>query len=121
MPYAPGSIVGVGQFIQALGGLTAKMKAKAQQNVNRAALYVEREAKLRTPVLTSTLVNSAQTMPAQIDGDRIVAHVSFNTFYALYVHEILRYHHPVGQAKYLSSVLSEKKAEIAKLLTRGLI
>ena len=87
------------------------------RDAQKAEAYIElAEMKARTPVKTGDL---------QADG-RVVQQVFGSGFtvgwrfgggridYAIYVHENLEAHHPVGQAKYVESVLAESRSHLAR-------
>lgn len=65
------------------------------------------EAKKLTPVDTGALRSSGHVEPPVISGQSVEVALGFNTPYALYVHENLAAHHPVGQAKYLETPMVE--------------
>ena len=107
-----------------------------------ALMYVASESQQRAPVDTGDLRGSVEvkidgsvyargqnggglaingSIP-QADTDRVVGEVSYNTKYAANQHEHTEYSHPKGgQAKYLESVLVEKKDEILNLIAGGVI
>lgn len=46
--------------------------------------------------------------------------VGYNIYYAVYVHENLAAHHPVGEAKYLTKAVAAKQDDAKKALTASL-
>lgn len=91
-----------------------------------AALYQETqveatEVKKRTPVDHGPLRASVHVVKPQRDGTRIWTRIACGGTaapYAIYVHENLEAIHPVGQAKFLESVILESRpfmgARVAK-------
>lgn len=81
----------------------------------KQALYAEAqieltEAKRRTPFLTGALRGSGIVEPPVQSGNTLSVTIAFGgpaADYAVYVHENLEAHHPVGQAKFLESTLLE--------------
>lgn len=55
----------------------------------------------QVPVKTGALRRSAVAAPPVISGNTVSVTVSYNTDYAVYVHENLTASHPHGNAKYL--------------------
>jgi hypothetical protein len=81
------------------------------------------ESKRRVPVDTGTLRNSGQVGDPEINGRAISVMLSYGGAakdYAVPVHENLEAFHPVGQAKYLESVLNESRAHMAARIARRL-
>jgi hypothetical protein len=91
-----------------------------------AALYAEAEiemteAKKRTPVDTGTLRNSGYVEKPVEKGNHVVVEMGFGgpaADYAIYVHEDLEAFHPVGQAKFLESVVIESRPHLAARVAR---
>jgi len=109
-----------------LGGadaMRAKLKRLADKFPNTVArgLYQEtevevREVKMRTPVDTGTLRGTIRQVGPFINGRMIYTMIAAggpSAPYALYVHENLEAHHPVGQAKYIESVILESRPYLA--------
>lgn len=105
-----------------------------------AALFLEAqiemtEAKKRTPVDVNyaggrvpphpgQLRASGMVHPPESKGNVLFVTLSFGggaVDYAIWVHEILENYHPVGQAKYLESVLNESRQHMAERLGRRLM
>jgi hypothetical protein len=72
---------------------------------------VKEEAVRRCPIDTGALRNSARV---KIRGN--TGGISFEMPYASYVHEILHYRHPVGEAKFLENAWRVKKKEFLEAL-----
>ena len=58
------------------------------------------------PVETGELKKSAK-LEEENTGREYKVKISYNTEYAIYVHEIARYYHPHGQYKYLETPFNE--------------
>lgn len=117
--------------ITGLPELMAKLSAIAQGQVTAVAtaLYQEAEgimteAKQRTPVDTGALRASGHVAPPTRVGNTTEIVLAFGgsgfanedgtpvDAYAIYVHEDLSKHHPVGQAKFLESAILEAAPEL---------
>jgi hypothetical protein len=93
-----------------------------------AALYVEAEiemteAKQRTPVDTGALRGSGYVNPPQYRGREITVEMGFGgpaAPYAVHVHEDLDAFHPVGQARFLASVIDESAPYLLERVGRRL-
>jgi len=92
----------------------------------RAAFYIEtevevKEAKRRTPVDTGSLRASIHQEGPTRNGRTLVTLIAAGgpaAPYALYVHENLEALHPVGQAKYIESVIMESIPHLAARIGR---
>lgn len=65
----------------------------------------------RTPIETGALRASGMVHPPEFAGHETSVKTSFGNdevYYAWFVHEDLEAHHPVGQAKFMESVLLER-------------
>lgn len=97
-----------------------KLKAKFPDEVGRA-LYTEtqielNEVKRRTPVDKGPLRASEFAPPPVREGRKISTRIVAGgpaAPYAIYVHEDPDAFHPVGQWKYIESVLMESRAHMA--------
>ncbi len=117
--------------------MIAKIRAVAKEVPTKvkAALFLEgqiemTEAKRRTPVDVNytggrkpphpgQLRASGYVHPPEQEGKNIFVILSFGggaVDYAVWVHEILENYHPVGQAKYLESVLNESAPNMVNRL-----
>ena len=75
------------------------------------------EAKKRTPVDTGVLRSSGHVQGPFKDGDSWVIRLVFGgpaAPYAVFVHERLDLKHPVGQSKYLESVVQERSGKLSR-------
>jgi len=102
-----------------------KVAAKFPDMVAKA-LYIEgqiemTESKRRTPVATGVLRASGFVNNPVRSGRNISVTLGFGGAaekYAVIVHEDLDAFHPVGQAKYLESVLNESRDHMAARLAK---
>lgn len=89
-----------------------------------AALVQEAEvimadAKARTPVDTGSLRGTGHVQPPQGEGDETSVTMGFGgpaAEYAVFVHENLTAHHPVGEAKFLERAVLAAAPDLAKRL-----
>jgi hypothetical protein len=72
-------------------------------------------AKSLTPVDTGALRSSGQVDIPSI-GMRSVVTMGFHTDYAIFVHEDLSAHHPVGQAKFLETAVNSRRPVIEQAM-----
>lgn len=80
-----------------------------------AGLLVQRRAQLLAPVDTGKLKASAYANAFDTPMGPAVE-IGFTAAYAPYVHEIVEYHHNVGQAKFLETALRNSEAEILDII-----
>jgi hypothetical protein len=94
-------------YVSHIPELIARMEA-AKLAAHKAMAETAKDLAVdRTPKDTGTLRASANTGANNDHGE-----IAFDTDYAIPVHERLDAHHPVGQAHFLSSVLSGPDAAI---------
>jgi hypothetical protein len=79
--------------------------------------------KEQTPVDTGSLKNSGKALPPEITHDNVRVELGFggpskphDVHYAIYVHEDMDAHHPVGNAKYLEIPFFEHLPEFQRRL-----
>jgi hypothetical protein len=63
-----------------------------------------------------TLQASATSTPAELEDNKIVKLIGFNTIYAAVQHEHLDFGHDVGQAKYLEAPMRESSAKFSEFV-----
>jgi len=106
-------ITGIDKILRNMDRASADEGKKLEKNLKRAGLFTQRESQKIVPVDQSNLKASAGTRNiggAGFDADVVVF---YNAEYAVYVHEDLNARHKPGkQAKYLESVVREKKDEL---------
>ncbi len=112
---------GQGEFLRALqqaDGLAMKALVAGMLAEQGRTITV---AKARTPVDTGTLRASGTVLPPKVAGTRVEVQAGFGgaaSGYAIFVHEKLGPHHPVGQAKFLESAFLERAPQMPKNLAR---
>lgn len=106
-----------------IGGLVKDPAGRALRSIGE--IYMT-EAKRRTPVETGVLRASGHVEGPTKEGDSWKVRLVFggpSAPYAIHVHENLHARHPVGQAKFLESVVLEHRnnfaSEVAAMLVGG--
>lgn len=110
------TIVGTDKVVARLNTMVSNVKKP--KHVYRQAQKTLTKATKRTPIQTGALRRSGRV---EVVGDAV--EISFGGAeapYAGYVHEILHYVHPVGQAKYLESAVQEDAALFAAALAKDM-
>lgn len=93
---------------------TAKVRAAAARGLGKAAEHLLGEARNLVPLEEGTLSDSGV---ASVDEDALTAAVSFDTPYAVPVHENLTARHDAGrQAKYLETPLEGERDTMLELV-----
>jgi hypothetical protein len=95
------TITGKGAVVAALKQVLTSLPDKAKAAILQEAYALQAESQKQCPVEYGLLRASAKTAPTA-DG----AKVSYGTQYAVYVHERVELHHPVGKAKFLEDPLN---------------
>jgi hypothetical protein len=96
--------------------LRSKTKDKWQETVDAFIDISEEimaESVERCPVKTGTLRRSATVQVAKQTDTVCEIKLGYNTEYAIYVHENLEAHHPIGEAKFLENPVNEHAKNIA--------
>jgi len=117
-----------GAGLTGIAAMRAKLKRLEQRfpDYVMAALYQEtevevKEVKRRTPVDTGTLRGTVHQVGPRREGRKIITFIAAggpSAPYAIYVHEDLDAIHPVGQAKYIESVIFESRPYLAARVAR---
>ena len=103
------ALEGSDQVIKNLNKEILRIKKRTIKGVMKAGTLIKNTAVTLTPLDTGNLRGSAYVAPL-LYRNRPSVEVGFKTEYALYVHENLESHHPVGQAKFLeTSIVREQK------------
>lgn len=100
---------GAAGVIANLNALAAKVPQHVEAALREEAEIEMTEAKKRTPVDLGPLRASGKVTTTRA-GLRITAELGFggpSAPYAVYVHEDMDAHHPVGEAKFLESTIKE--------------
>jgi len=120
MPTISVQIKGLDELARALQRLAQRAPAQAGRLLVRQAEGIMGTAKALCPVDTGALRASGHVQAPVVDGSRISVTLGFGgpaAPYAVYVHENLTAHHPVGQAKFLEravlDALPALRSEIA--------
>ena len=91
-----------------------KKRDAAGQGLLLAAEHVLQVSRTRVPIEEGTLERSGTT---SVDRDNLVAHISYDTPYAVRQHEDMTYRHDAGrQAKFLESALTGERDAIRKII-----
>ena len=116
------TITGQAQLNRALrraGPLALAALAQAAVEEQEAMIT---EAKQQTPVETGTLRASGTVLPPKVSGTGVTVDAGFGggaSHYAIFVHEIMRNHHPVGNAKFLERPFLARIPQMGTGLARG--
>ncbi|MEU1883429.1 HK97 gp10 family phage protein [Streptosporangium sp. NPDC020072] len=97
--------------------LNARQRAAVLAGLRHAAEEIRTYAQQLTPKDKGVLRASAEVV---IDRDEAVAAISYNTEYAVYQHERLDLHHPVGEAKFLEKAMLAKAEDAQAILAKYL-
>lgn len=106
-------ISGVTEVQQSMAKYARDAERKFEKSLIAAGLIIQAEAQVRTPVDTGLLRNSARTRNKGSNFNTEVT-VSFNTAYAVYVHEI-DMPHRIGEAFFLEQAVKAKTSTIRDL------
>jgi len=100
---------------KALEGKANQYADGAHRGLKKAGLFLQGESQRQTPVDTGALRNSAGTR-ASGKGFGTVVRVGYSVRYAVYVHENLFAHHPVGNAKFLERPARQHRKTLGKIV-----
>jgi hypothetical protein len=109
-------IEGIPDAVAGLRAEGVRKPAQFKRGLTKAALLVQREAQKRTPVDTGMLRNSAYTRHIDTGRGRFDVVVGFTAAYAIFVHENLNAHHPVGEAKFLENAVRASLPNIRRVV-----
>ncbi len=101
-------ITGVHELLTNVERIAADLRERIAGAMVAEAETIMAEAKGLTPVDTGALRASGHVNPPDVTGDSVTVTMGFGgpaIDYAIFVHENLEAHHPVGQAKYLEQPL----------------
>ena len=106
-------ITGMPNIIKNLKIASAIKMVDIGANMKKAGLYIQRESQKIVPIDTTNLKGTANTRNVGGAGPKTDIVVSYSTDYAVFVHEDMDARHKPGKrAKFLESVIREKKKEI---------
>ncbi len=112
-------ILGMNEVIGRLQRIHDGLPDEMANALREEAKIELREAIRRTPRDTGALRKSGKISEVKKSERTCSINISFGgeqAPYAIYVHEDLEAYHPVGQAKFLESVLLESRPHMAKRL-----
>lgn len=98
----------------ALGALTQAAVKEQQETIT--------DAQAQTPVETGALRASGTVDPPQVSGTSVTVKAGFGgaaSGYAIYVHEIMDNHHPVGNAKFLERPFLARAPQVTTELAKS--
>lgn len=113
-PRVESKLSGVSESIRTLRGYGKKLDPAMERGVHAMTEYLGEEANKVTPIKTGDLRNS-QRRQYTGKGRFCRGRVTYNTRYAIYVHEDLdKYHAPGTYAKFLQRTAFEKRGQMNK-------
>ena len=107
---------GADALVRRFKELAARLPIAIESALVREAEETITEAKLITPVDEGVLRASGHVQQPKRDGPRVSVEAGFGgpaAPYALFVHEDLTAHHPVGQAKFLEVPVNKRRGSFA--------
>ena len=121
MIFAQYTVKGKQKLLQDLWKSYDKQVRAIGRGLTKAGLFIQRESQKIVPVDTGALKNSARTrlVRAATKGSEQYAEVSYNTAYAVRVHEDPVAKHKKGKTyKYLEIPFLENQAKIAEIVIK---
>lgn len=113
-------ITGMSNILSNLKKASKGYGAKVEAGLKNAGLFVQGESQRIVPVDTANLKGGAFTRNVGGKGFKTDVVVGYVADYAVYVHENLDASHKPGKrAKYLESVVREKRSEIFRIIAKG--
>jgi hypothetical protein len=113
-------LTGLGELLAKLKSFEKGFSDEVERALHEEAVVEQKESMRRTPVDLGPLRASHATR-TEVTAKGIVAIIEVGgpaAPYAIYVHEDLEAHHPVGQAKFLESTINESKPHMAKRIAK---
>jgi len=115
------SITGVDDVIRRMKKSKIFIGKEVEAGLKRAGLFLQRESQKVVPVEFGILKNSAGTR-SEGSGLSTVVTVFYTASYAVYVHERTELRHAQGkQAKFLEGPAREKRDELLKKISQGVL
>lgn len=112
-------VTGISSVITKLRRAHSTIASGFAKGLKEAGLKLQRESQKIVPVDTSDLKGSANTRNVGGKGFDADVVVSYNTEYAVYVHEDMNAKHKPGKsAKYLEKPARENKKELIDIIKR---
>lgn len=93
---------------------SARATTALVEGLNNAAIYGMAKMVEDEPIDTGAMRASTQVSPAT-EGD-LESDVTVNTSYAVYVHEEVNNHHPVGEAKFAERTWDREHDKLVELI-----
>ena len=110
-------IAGIPELKAAIQKEAKAMATNWQYALTAAALLVQRESQLLTPVEFGVLKNSANTRRVpNTSGWEVQMEVFYTAYYAVYVHENLYAKHTNGEAEFLKKAVERNKEKVNALI-----
>lgn len=117
----PVSVTGVEATLRAQRKITLKTAGNIALSLEQAAHVLLRASQKLVPVDTRLLVGTGKVVTTG-KGFGARASVSYDTPYAIYVHEDLtKFHAPPTQAKFLSGAVPKVRGTITALVKRNVV
>lgn len=110
----PGADMCIANLIATAARLDKETKAAAKKAADEV---MEKSKERYCPIDTGALKKSAKVEVSKDGMFEYRVRLSYNTPYAVYVHEIPYYHHPVGSWKYLD--IPFKQANFLQMISAG--
>lgn len=114
-------VTGIDQMLRKMQGVSAKFPGEAERALHQETEIEATECKRRTPVDTGALRSSIHVEGPDRHGRSISTAIVAGgpaAAYAVQVHEDLEAFHPVGQSKFIESVLRESVPHLADRIAR---
>lgn len=105
-------------MVKLVTDLANKFPDKVAIAIYQEAQIEMTESKRRVPVDTGLLRSTGFVNQPERAGRDISVTLGYGTDYAVHVHEDVEAFHPVGEAKYLESVLNESRDHMASRIAR---
>ena len=112
-------IEGLDEALKNLHNLFGKSPVALEKSLTKVSNHILAEAIQICPVKEGTLRRSGKVTNLKTTFLEVSNEIRFDTDYAVYVHERLDLHHPVGQAKFLETALNATAPDLAKEVATG--
>ncbi len=112
-------IEGLDEALNDLKNLFGKSPVALEKSLTKVSNHILAEAIQICPVETGTLRRSGKVTNLKTTFLEVSNEIRFDTDYAVYVHERLDLHHPVGQAKFLETAVNSNTKELVKVVATG--
>ncbi len=109
------SVTGVGTVVKRLMTAKSEVASGMERGLVKAGLMLQRASQQLVPLDTGALKNSAFTRKVG-SGFSTDVQVGYTQEYAVFVHENLEAHHPIGQAKFLEQPARDLRPDMIALI-----